>query len=90
MNLDSPSMVVASVDEDKIIVAGPIHAGTLAMFGMLGDSSEGFTCIYANADQAKAIQLRTGDPITITGKLTGWETMWSTSATLQDCQFKSP
>jgi hypothetical protein len=67
-------MVVASVDEDKIIVAGPIHAGTLAMFGMLGDSSEGFTCIYANADQAKAIQLRTGDPITITGKLTGWET----------------
>ena len=45
--------------------------------------------LVENADQAKAIQLRTGDPITITGKLTGWETMWSTSATLQECQFTS-
>ena len=38
--------VVASVDEDKIIVAGPVHAESLAMFGMLGDSLQGFTCVY--------------------------------------------
>ena len=79
--------LVASVDEDEIIVAGLVAGREAAQYGYLEAVSDGFTCVYTRADQGKAVQLRTGDAITVTGKITGWETVFGTSARLQDCQF---
>jgi hypothetical protein len=73
----------------KITVAGPDAGSEAAQYGVLDSVSDGFTCVYASADQGKAAQLRTGDKITVTGKITGWETVFGTNASLQDCQFKS-
>ena len=82
--------VVASIDEDKIIVAGLVSGREALEWGMLEMTLSGFKCAYAKADQAKAMQLRTGDVITVTGKITGWETVFGTNASLQDCQFRMP
>jgi hypothetical protein len=82
--------IVASVDEDNIIVAGLIAGREAAEWGYLEMESDGFTCVYAKADQGKAVQLRPEDSITVTGTITGWETVFGTNARLQDCQFKSP
>ena len=79
--------IVASVDEDQIIVAGLIAGREAAEWGALEMWSDGFTCVYARSDQEKAIQLRPEDSITVTGKITGWETVFGTNARLEDCQF---
>ena len=79
--------LVASVDEDEIIVAGLVAGREAAEWGALEIMLDGFTCVYAKADQGKAAQLRTEDSITVTGKITGWETVWGTNARLQDCKF---
>jgi len=79
--------IVASVDEDQIIVAGLVAGREAAEWGVLEMVSDGFTCVYAKSDQEKAVQLRPEDSITVTGKITGWETVFGTNALLQDCQF---
>ena len=81
--------LVASVDEDQIIVAGLVAGREAAEWGALEITLDGFTCVYAKADQGKAAQLRTEDSITVTGKISGWETVWGTNARLQDCKFTS-
>ena len=79
--------LVASLDQDKIIVVGPVTGAELASWGALDDASSGFHCAYSKSDEAKVLQLRTGDSITLTGKLTGWDTLFVSAAQIENCQF---
>ena len=60
--------IVVSVDENTILVAGLIAGKEAIEWGLIEMILDGFTCDYAKSEQSKAIQLRAGNKITVTGK----------------------
>jgi len=63
--------IVVSVDENTILVAGLIAGKEAIEWGLIEMILDGSTCDYAKSEQSKAIQLRAGNKITVTGKITG-------------------
>ena len=64
-------------------------AGLNALSSPLGIDSalSGFECEYGSDMESQVTELRVGDSITVTGKLTGWSTLFFYEATIELCEF---
>jgi hypothetical protein len=75
---------VRQVTQSEISVAG-----LNAKNSILGIEYEldGFECKYGSGMESQVAELRTGDRITVTGKLTGWDTFFTYNANIEPCEF---
>ncbi|HHZ62279.1 MAG TPA: hypothetical protein EYN53_06505 [Dehalococcoidia bacterium] len=66
-----------------------ISQGAISVAGLIGIDSalSGFECEYGSDMESQVTELRVGDSITVTGKLTGWFIFLSYKATIELCTF---